>query len=107
MNYGTAINAHLTSNSWGGGGYSALLEQAISDANDAGILFVAAAGNDSSNNDTFTQYPASYPLDNIISVASTTDQDGLSSFSNFGLQTVDRWQPWWRRDSRPQMGRHR
>jgi uncharacterized repeat protein (TIGR01451 family) len=50
---------------------------------------VAAAGNDGTNNDTSPHYPSNYDLDNIISVASTTHTDALSSFSNFGSVTVD------------------
>ncbi|MEM9446575.1 MAG: S8 family serine peptidase [Verrucomicrobiota bacterium] len=89
INYATQIGVALTNNSWGGGGYSNSLSNAISVANNAGILFVAAAGNDASNNDTFLQYPASYPHDNIISVASSNYTDDLSSFSNYGAASVD------------------
>jgi hypothetical protein len=52
-------------------------------------LFVAAAGNDSLNNDTSPFYPASYNLPNIISVAATDQDDNLSWFSNYGPATVD------------------
>jgi uncharacterized repeat protein (TIGR01451 family) len=55
---------------------------------DAGILFIAAAGNDSANNDSTESYPANYYLPNIIAVAATTHTDGLASFSNFGRRTV-------------------
>ncbi|MCA9008729.1 MAG: S8 family serine peptidase, partial [Planctomycetaceae bacterium] len=83
------INIRLTNNSWGGGGYSQTMYDAISANRSADMLFVAAAGNDSYNNDTARSYPASYNLDNIISVASTTSSDGLSSFSNYGSSSVD------------------
>ncbi len=89
VEYGTMMGVKLTSNSWGGGGFSQGLLDAIEAAGDAGILFVAAAGNASSNNDNFPFFPASYDAENIISVASTDDQDHLSGFSNFGLNTVD------------------
>ncbi|MGL4400293.1 MAG: S8 family peptidase, partial [Luteolibacter sp.] len=89
INYSTTIGVDLSSNSWGGGGFSSLLEQAITRANTAGILFVAAAGNDTVNNDIFPNYPSNYSAPNIISVASTTATDSLSSFSNYGLTTVD------------------
>ncbi|MGJ8672177.1 S8 family serine peptidase [Rubritalea sp.] len=89
VNYTTALGVDLTSNSWGGGGYSLLLEDAILNAGDNEILFVAAAGNDSSNNDSSPQYPCSYDVDTIISVASTADDETLSSFSNYGATTVD------------------
>lgn len=88
IDYATAMNVDLMSNSWGGGGYSKALEDAIKAANDKGILFVAAAGNESNNNDTRASYPATYPVDNVISVASHTAQDELSSFSCYGKRTV-------------------
>ncbi len=89
VQYATAMGARLTSNSWGGGGFSAALRSAIEDAGNHGILFVAAAGNASSNTDVFPNYPSGYDLDNIISVASTDRNDQLSSFSNYGPITVD------------------
>src|SRR4029079_3074339 len=55
---------------------------------DAGILFVAAAGNDALNNTLIGHYPASYDLPNIISVASTDRFDRLSSFSNYSSNNV-------------------
>jgi subtilisin family serine protease len=64
------------------------LFDAVEDARDAGILFVAAAGNDGTNNDTSPAYPASFDLDNIIAVASTNQSDERSSFSNFGVNSV-------------------
>jgi len=64
-------------------------EDAIRAAGNAGLLFVAAAGNNSSNNDATPFYPASYPLDNVLSVAATTASDALASFSDYGPSTVD------------------
>lgn len=83
------LNLVATNNSWGGGGYSQSLYDAIARAASADILFVASAGNDSSNNDTTASYPASYDVSNVISVASITSTGGLSSFSNYGASTVD------------------
>lgn len=83
------INLIATSNSWGGGGYSQGLYDAIERARQADILFIAAAGNDSNNNDASASFPASYDHDNIIAVASMDSDGGLSSFSNFGATTVD------------------
>ncbi len=55
-----------------------------------GATFVAAAGNNSNNNDAaFTSFPASYPIPELISVAATDNRDGLAGFSNYGLMTVD------------------
>ncbi len=84
-----AVNIRVTNNSWGGGGYSSTLNTAIANANTAGIMFMAAAGNSSSNNDTSAFYPANYNSNNVISVASTTSSGTLSSFSNYGVTTVD------------------
>lgn len=78
-----------TNNSWGGGGFSQALQDAIERANKAGILFIAAAGNSSVNIDASPNYPAAYPNENIISVASITSLGGLSSFSNYGATQVD------------------
>lgn len=88
------INIVATSNSWGGGGFSQGLLDAIIRGGNAGILFIAAAGNNSSNLDSSPSYPASYscPIVNgdcIISVASITSSGALSSFSNFGVERVD------------------
>jgi subtilisin family serine protease len=79
----------VTNNSWGGGGFSQALQDAIERANAADILFVAAAGNDGTNNDASPHYPSSYPNANIIAVASITSSGALSSFSNYGLTSVD------------------
>jgi subtilisin family serine protease len=84
------INLVATSNSWGGGGFSQALHDAIERANAANILFIAAAGNDSYNCDTSTScYPAEYPNANVISVASITSSGAMSSFSNYGATTID------------------
>lgn len=89
VNYARGLGITLTSNSWGGGGYSAVLEQAIKSAGNVGQLFIAAAGNDATNNDAIPHYPSSYPSENIIAVASTTRTDALSSFSCYGPLSVD------------------
>jgi subtilisin family serine protease len=83
------LNIVATNNSWGGGGFSQALKDAIDRANNAGILFVAAAGNSGTNNDTTPSYPSNYTSANIIAVASITSTGGLSSFSQYGVTTVD------------------
>ncbi|NEP58627.1 MAG: S8 family serine peptidase, partial [Symploca sp. SIO2G7] len=87
QNYG--VNINITNNSWGGGGFSQALYDAIDAAGAAGQLFVAAAGNDGTDNDSTSSYPSNYDLDNIISVAATDDNDQLAGFSNFGATSVD------------------
>lgn len=89
IDYTTKMKVDMTSNSWGGGGYSQALYDAIKRAQDAGILFIAAAGNSSANNDSDPEYPASYDLDNIISVAAIDNAGEMAYFSCFGKTTVD------------------
>jgi subtilisin family serine protease len=78
-----------TSNSWGGGGFSLPLQDAIGRANAADILFVAAAGNSTLNCDSADCFPAEYPNANVIAVASITSTGALSNFSNYGSTTID------------------
>jgi subtilisin family serine protease len=83
------INIVGSNNSWGGGGYFSPLYDAITSAQNAGLLFIAAAGNDTNDNDVKPSYPASYPHDNIISVAAVDSQGNLANFSNYGATSVD------------------
>ena len=83
------LNIVATNNSWGGGGFSQGLQDAIGRANTANILFIAAAGNSAYDNDAQASFPSNYPNANIIAVASTTSAGGLSSFSQWGATTVD------------------
>lgn len=78
-----AVNA-----SYGGGGASSAVRQAIENLGNAGILFVAAAGNAGADNDNNPEYPASYNLPNVISVAATDRNDVLASYSNYGSRSV-------------------
>ncbi len=91
IDYAITNGARIMSNSWGGRGSASgnrALEESIIRAAKADILFVAAAGNDSSNNDVNPTYPAAIQQPNVLTVASTMQNDQLSSFSNFGLKTV-------------------
>lgn len=88
------LNIVATNNSWGGGGYSQALYDAIERANQAGILFIAAAGNGNQggkaiNIDSRPSYPASYNNSNIISVAAISSNGAIASFSNYGTISVD------------------
>jgi len=89
IDYARLKGAKILSCSWGGGGAGTSLQASIERARTAEILMVAAAGNETNNNDLNPSYPASYPHDNIVSVASTTSTDALSSFSNYGATSVD------------------
>ncbi len=95
INYATrmrrdfGINVVATNNSWGGGGSSTALRDAIAAGGRAGILFVAAAGNEGVDNNSVANYPSNYPDESIIAVAATDRADRLASFSNYGATTVD------------------
>lgn len=83
------VNIVATNNSWGWlGEPSQTLMDAIQRQSDAGILFVAAAGNDATNTDETPDNPSSYYIPNIISVAASTHTDQLAGFSNRGRRTV-------------------
>jgi hypothetical protein len=80
--------------SFGGSDFSNIELNAIATANEAGVLFVASAGNGinddglDGNNDLTPEYPASYNVPNIIAVAATDQNDNRASFSNFGPSSV-------------------
>ncbi len=89
IEYATLIGVDVMSNSWGGGGFSQALMDAIAAANDAGILFVAAAGNSNVDTDATPHYPSSYNVPNVVAVAATDRNDLKAAFSNFGATSVD------------------
>ncbi|NLB73310.1 MAG: S8 family serine peptidase [Firmicutes bacterium] len=86
LDYAKMMGATLTSNSWGGGSYSKALEEAIANS---GMLFIAAAGNEGTDNDIIPHYPSSYDLPNVIAVAATEWNDKPANFSNYGPNSVD------------------
>src|SRR5262245_26765382 len=87
--FGAGANVRVLSNSWGGGGFSQALLDAINAANSNDMLFVAAAGNSNTNNDVTANYPSNYNAPNVLAVAATDNRDNKSSFSSFGATTVD------------------
>jgi hypothetical protein len=84
----SGINIIVTNNSWGGADSSQALHDAIAAAMQDGMLFVAAAGNDFSDNDEFPTYPATFYLPNVLAVAATDRTDTIVTFSNTGRHTV-------------------
>jgi subtilisin family serine protease len=88
VDYARAKGASVINASFSGDYYSTTLLAALNRARSAGIIVVAAAGNDTSNNDNAPTYPANFLLANIVAVAATTRSDGLASYSNFGKRTV-------------------
>jgi subtilisin family serine protease len=84
------LNIRVINASWGVASLpSNALQQAINDAAASNILFVAAAGNGGTSDDSVPFYPASFSAPNMITVAATDNQDNLASFSDFGLNSVD------------------
>lgn len=91
--YAADNGAHIINASWGGSEFSQTEHDAIEYADDHGVLLVAAAGNGEDDlvgddNDETPEYPASYNLPNIISVAATDQDDALAEFSNYGTTSV-------------------
>jgi subtilisin family serine protease len=82
------VNVRIISASWGSTQKSRALETAIRKAGENGILFIAAAGNASTDNDRRPHYPSSYDLPSVISVAALDRNDRLATFSNFGAKSV-------------------
>ena len=89
IDYAHKRKVHLMSNSWGGGGFSQALADVIESASKDGILFIAAAGNSSTDNDKTPHYPSSYESENVIAVAATDSDDQRASFSCYGKNSVD------------------
>ncbi|HUU03901.1 MAG TPA: S8 family serine peptidase [Myxococcota bacterium] len=71
--------------------YSQTLEDAVVYADQHDVFLVAAAGNDTHNDDDpgYNHWPSEWPYDNIIAVAATDHNDNIAYFSNFGPTTVD------------------
>lgn len=88
INYAHKMGAKIMSNSWGGGGFDQSMYDAIKSAQDDGVLFIAAAGNEYNDNDASPTYPATYQLDSVISVAATDTKDKKADFSNWGKMKV-------------------
>ena len=84
------INIVAVNASWqSAAGYSVVVQEAIRAMGDAGVTFIAAAGNEASNNDAIPRYPASYALPNVISVGALSTTNTLASMSSYGITTVD------------------
>lgn len=89
VDYARTNGAMIMNNSWSGGARSELLATAIEDAEKAGILFVASAGNNAVDNDMTETYPSNYDFENVIAVAAADNRGALADFSNYGEKNVD------------------
>lgn len=86
IQYGLDQGVKVFNLSFAGDIYISSMDALISSSD---ALFICAAGNDSVDNDITPSYPASYTSSNIISVASISNDGSLSSFSNYGVYSVD------------------
>lgn len=86
IKYATMMGADVCNLSWGSTTYNQALEQTIKESS---MLFIAAAGNSGEDNDAIPVYPASFPLDNIISVTFINPNGALTVKSNYGATSVD------------------
>lgn len=89
LEYARKNGVLLTNNSWGGRDFSKFLNEEVAAARDSGQIFVAASGNTGFYNPFLPIYPASFDVENIISVSATNQRDELTGFSTFGSQRVD------------------
>ena len=95
VRYAREHGAKVINMSLGGGSYSQIELDEYTACQKAGVIIVAAAGNESSNNDTTPNYPSNFclELDNIISVGSCDDRNKVSYFSNYGKKSVQLFAP--------------
>lgn len=89
LEYAVDHRVKVSNNSWGNNVPSTSLRSAIRAAGRTGHMFITAAGNNGQNIDEFPFYPASYDLDNIISVAALSQDNISATFSNWGTNGVD------------------
>jgi subtilisin family serine protease len=89
IEYAVQRGIRIVNGSFGSSSKSSALEDAVDYAQSKGVLIVVAAGNDGDDIDSAPIYPASYSNSNILSVAASTEDDTLASFSNFGSDGVD------------------
>jgi len=88
IDFAIANSANVINMSLGYYTYDATLYTALSNANSAGIAVVAAAGNDTNDNDSTPFYPCDYGLPNIVCVAALDQTFNLATFSNYGQSSV-------------------
>jgi len=90
IEYAVSSGAEVINMSWGGDRFDTALYHSMKEAAQKGVLFVAAAGNSSGNNDDPSEsvYPASFSIPGLISVAAYDPKGERASFSQFGKQRV-------------------
>ena len=95
LNYAIANGARVVNLSWGGGSYNSALASAIAQARNAGVIVVAAAGNNAANSNSVPFYPASYSTaySNMVVVGASTSTDTAAGYSNYGSSAVTLFAP--------------
>jgi outer membrane protein assembly factor BamB/subtilisin family serine protease len=93
IEYAISHNVNVINASYGSQGFSQAEMDAIQKAQQAGIIFVCAAGNASEDNDVSGFFPADFPLDNIIVVGASDNRDLAAYFSDYGSGSVDLFAP--------------
>lgn len=89
LKYAIKMGAQVSCNSWGGAGYEPEMAGILDDADAAGMIFVASAGNGGKDNEAAPRYPTSYEHENVIGVAASNKEDGVASFTNYGALSID------------------
>lgn len=87
--YAMDNGAHVVSMSFSSSNYNATFEQALQQAERAGVIAVSSGGNGGRDNDGLTRYPNEYDVDNALIVVNSTNLDGLYAGSNFGARSTD------------------
>ena len=93
IDYAVSRGVDIMSNSWGGNTTSKAIEEAVARAQEAGILFIAAAGNSRSDNDSKDVTPATIKLDNVVAVGAMDGRGKKANFSNYGKNSVHVFAP--------------
>ena len=88
IDYAVTKGARVINASWGGTACSQILQNKISELGSQGVLFVTAAGNESTDLSVFPSFPAAYEFAHQITVGASTPNDLRADFSNFSIQFV-------------------
>jgi len=84
VRYAALSGAKVINASWGGSQCSLELQAEIEILREKNVLFVSAAGNSGQDISRYPEYPAVFPLDNLLTVGASTFDHYTAGFSNFG-----------------------
>jgi RHS repeat-associated protein len=88
IDYAVTHGAEVINLSWGTTGESAALKDAIQRAIRRNVVVVCSAGNGSKDLTLSRYYPASFQLNDLITVAASNNFDQLASWSNWGAGSI-------------------